>query len=349
MNDRRLLDSQRHPCRSTSLLGFVQARCCRETARGILLALTLGAVLTLTACARADAPQDVWIISTRRAPGCGTADMEQADLEYRQCQEGTWVSSTAEAFRQSDAPDVPTVFFIHGYQVDACAAAREGWALGRALRHMEPERPARVVIWSWPATRGPGRLRHAVQQKAARSDAESYYLARCIDRMDPRVPTSAIGHSFGARVITGALEMLAGGEVAGRQLPEGPRPARRLRAVLVAAAMDNASLLPGRRNDQALLSADRVLITQNGRDRVLKWYPRMYGRGGPDALGYTGPACPARLGELQEKIEVLGLSCSVGKTHAWTHYLASPVLRARFPEYALFAEPETAAQDTAAP
>ncbi|MBN2022192.1 MAG: hypothetical protein JW809_05315 [Pirellulales bacterium] len=309
-----------------------------------LLAVVIVFVPLAAATAREESPRQLWILSTRRAPGCDVQRMEQAELEYRVLNAGrTWTASDADAFHAADDPGVPTVFFIHGNQVDSCRAQSEGRTLQRALQGAAPGQPLRLVIWSWPASRIGGRIREDVRVKAARSDAESYYFARCLDRMDPRVPVGAVGHSFGARVIAGAMEMLAGGKVAGRSLPPGARPARRVRAVFVAAAMDNGWLLPGWRNGQALAQLDRLLVTQNGRDRVLKWYPLMYRRGGPEALGYTGPACPARLGPDRDKIEVLGLTCSVGKTHAWGDYLASSALRARLAWYAFLDEPPSAA------
>ncbi len=56
-----------------------------------------------------------------------------------------------------------------------------------------------------------------------------------------------------------------------------------------------------------------MLVVRNGCDRVLKWYPRIYGRGGPDALGFIGPT---GCGEYN-KIELLDVACEVGRDHHW--------------------------------
>ena len=65
-----------------------------------------------------------------------------------------------------------------------------------------------------------------------------------------------------------------------------------------------------------------MLVERNGCDRVLKFYPRLYGRHGPQALGFVGPA---GCGEY-DKIELLDVSCEVGKRHQWKFYLTSQSL-----------------------
>ncbi|MBN1911481.1 MAG: alpha/beta hydrolase [Pirellulales bacterium] len=278
---------------------------------------------------------EVWIVNTRCAPRCDWEAVQNAELDYqRRTDLCGWETADEKAFLEAVASGGPTTFFIHGYDVDSSTAVAEGMSLSQVLSRSAGERPWRLVIWSWPSTRARGRIRDDAQRKAAQSDVQAYYLARSLDRMDAKTPVGLVGHSFGARIICGALEILAGGQVGRRGLPEASRPARPLRAVLIAAAMDNAWLLPDRRNGQALAPVDRMLVTCNPGDRVLRWYPRLYGRGGPEALGSTGPACPSHLGPEREKVEVLGVQCSVGRAHGWRHYLGAPSLRCRLPWYA---------------
>jgi hypothetical protein len=165
---------------------------------------------------------------------------------------------------------------------------------------------------------------------------QSYYLAECLRSIERQVPVSLIGYSFGARIITGALHLLAGGEVAGRSLPkrlaqaEKGKPAEMTRrAVLVAAALDADWLLPGRRNGLALSQVNRLLITRNPCDRVLRWYPLMYGCRGPEAMGRVGPRCWC----CAENVEVVNVSCAVGRAHDWASYLRAPGLRNRLADY----------------
>jgi hypothetical protein len=107
--------------------------------------------------------------------------------------------------------------------------------------------------------------------------------------------------------------------------------------------MDNGCLLPGRRHGLALSQAEGMMITRNGCDRVLRWYPRMYGRGGPEALGFTGPACPSWLGEDRAKLDVVDVSCSLGREHGWLEHLCCWPVRCRLPWYA-FLEPSSSAE-----
>ncbi|MBN2217358.1 MAG: hypothetical protein JW719_08270 [Pirellulales bacterium] len=293
---------------------------------------------------------ELWIISTRCVSHGGCQDIQPAEFDYQRFdRDSGWTTMKDAAFFDSGSAGVPTSFYVHGNRVDPCDAVAEGQCVYQLLDEAAGNRPFRFVIWSWPATRIGGRVRDDVRIKAARSDVQAYYLASVVRRMSPEVPVAMLGHSFGARAITGALHLLAGGQVAGRELgprPEGP--GRAVRVMLVAAALDNGWLLPGRRNGLALQEVDQMLITQNCNDRVLRLYPRMYGRRGPEALGFTGPACPSRLGDERSKLEVLGVSCSVGRGHGWHEYLCSWPVRGRLAWYARVAPAEAGDADNAA-
>ena len=290
---------------------------------------------------------ELWVISTRHLPSCGWQSTQPTDFDYQRFDSAEgWVAADSEAFSKENANDVPTCFFIHGNQLTHCEAIAQGRSLYRVLSQAAGDQTFRLAIWSWPTTRIRGRIRHDVQVKAARSDIQAFYLAQCVDRMPVKARIAMVGHSFGARVITGSLEILAGGSVACNALETTvKRPHRQIRAVLVAAAVDNGCLLPGRRNGLALQEVDRMLITQNCNDRVLRWYPRLYGCRGPEAMGYTGPAGLCLLGENQQKIDVLGVSCSVGRGHGWYDYLCSCSLQSRLPWYA-FLEPTPSAGES---
>jgi hypothetical protein len=247
----------------------------------------------------------------------------------------TWIPASAAEFFGSDNPQVPTTVFIHGNEVDPTGAVRRAWRVYGRLCTDSAGRPFRLVIWSWPSERVVARRRQDAQLKAAYSDTEAFYLANVLRRMERDVPVCLIGYSFGARVITGALEILAGGQVAGRCLPlaEGVTlgvPQRRpVRAVLIAAAADACWLLPGARNGLALSQTEQMLITRNCCDPVLRFYPLLYGRGGPQAMGYVGPCW----GGDVSKLEVLDVTYSVGRIHDWDCYFSDLGLNARMAHY----------------
>ncbi len=289
--------------------------------------------------------QSVWIISTRSAPLCNrcrvigaTLDYWRMDIDDDGCRR--WLPSDKDEFHGADRPGIPTCFHIHGNRTSHRYAISEGLGLLKCLENQAHGQQFRMVIWSWPSGRTCGPNRKDARVKAARSDVQAYYFARCARRLHPQARVGMIGYSFGARVISGALEMLAGGCIAGYRLDlqeetaQGTAPATladlpQIRIVLIASATDRCCLLPGRRNGSALDLVDWALITRNGRDPVLRWYPKMYGFSGPQATGFSGPALTC---QQRQKTEVLNLSCTVGKSHLWQRYLCSSRLYWRLGE-----------------
>ena len=284
------------------------------------------ALLLLPASLAAAESGEVWLISTRCAPLCGDLETGRTAIEFWRWSAGdSWLPANAADFVRSGQAAAPTTIFIHGDRTDSDLAVEHGWLLYGHMEEAAQGKPFRLVIWSWPADRIARRPRSDAQQKADFSDVQAYYLARFLGDMRADVPVCLVGYSFGARTATGALEVLAGGSIAGQTLPAtGPAP-RTFRLVLLAAAADADCLLPGHRDGRALSLVERMLTTENCGDRALKWYSRLYGRRGPDALGYVGPLCCGQPGSC-EKIELVDVSCSVGK-HDWSLYEAAPDVR----------------------
>ena len=318
-----------------------------------LLAIGGVAIVSVApATAADDACGEVWLINTRSAPhslvpetgnavpetGNAVPDAPERQIGYFRLHDGCdWQRADSEEFFHGTGEPIPTIVFVHGNHADASAAVRDGRLLERRIRQQAAGCPFRFVIWSWPADRVRGGPRRDAQVKACYANAQSHYLAECLDRLEGDVPVTLVGYSFGARVITGALHLLGGGRLAGRELcrQDVPQSQPIRRAVLVAAAADADWLWPGRRHGLALSQVDRILVTKNRRDPVLKWYPLMYGRGGPQAMGYAGPAgCGCT-----ENIDVLNVTSTVGRNHDWARYAADPGLRCRLGSYC-FLEPE---------
>ncbi|MBN2580790.1 MAG: hypothetical protein JXB10_17525 [Pirellulales bacterium] len=267
---------------------------------------------------------EAWLLSTRCATLCGDLETGKTRIRYwRRGPDCRWEPAEAESFYKERSDARPTVFVVHGNRVSAGEDVNFAWPIYRHLKKCSEGRPFRLAIWSWPSDRISRRNRPDAQTKACYSDAQSYYLADSLRRLNPAAPVSLVGYSFGARIITGGLHLLAGGRLAGRQLPgaeenpESPARPAPVHAFLVAGALDCHWLSPGQRNGLALSQVQTMWITCNGCDPVLRWYPRLYGRGGPEALGYVGPACLAD----PEKVDLVDVSCSVGKEHRWEGYL----------------------------
>ena len=289
------------------------------------VSLILAILLAAAAVRAADTSPHVWLLSTREAAHCGRLDDPAEAVRYwRLGDDCDWSPAEAKDFHAGE-PTGPTVVFVPGNHTDADDAVAKGWYVYQTICSQADGKPFRYVIWSWPADRVCRRIRPDVQLKAAYGDAESYYLAGWIHGVRPGAKVSLVGHSFGPRIITGALHLLAGGELAGRKLTADAlaerNPAKRtaIRAVLLADADDVDSLAPCGRKGLALSSLDEALVTCNGCDRVLKWYPRMYGRGGPEAIGFVGP-CGI---DDPKKIAVVDVSAAVGKPHDYEGYCSA--------------------------
>ncbi len=123
----------------------------------------------------AEAPEQVWLISTREA-ATYQADNAAADsLDFwRLGPAGQWIPADFQAFLTTDDPAVPTGIFIHGNRMDRHAAVQTGMEVYQTLKRLSKGRPLRFVIWSWPTNRIRGRNRQDVRVKASRSDVEAF-------------------------------------------------------------------------------------------------------------------------------------------------------------------------------
>ncbi len=237
--------------------------------------------------------------------------------------EADWKAATLEEFTAAD-PEIPICFHVHGDRVSISQANIGGWQYYQALVTDRVRRtPLRFVIFSWPSDGKIGRNIDDVRIKAARAESHALYLAWVVDQLPANARVSMIGFSFGARLIGGALHLLGGGRLRGQQLSErAPHEPRAIRAVFLAAALDNDHLLPGRGFGAASTQIDYLLIARNQRDHVLKWYPLLYQfmlrpHRGKQAMGYNGFAGMGLVPRLNGRIEHHDVSGLVGDTHQW--------------------------------
>lgn len=250
-----------------------------------------------------------------------------------------WTAARAEEFLEQSVANQPIIVFVHGNRADLGKAISQGLPMFHRLKRNGAGRPFRLVIWAWPAERVRTGPRRDAMIKAARSDIQSYYLAQWLDRLPPGAPVLLVGYSFGARVIAGALHLAEGGALAGRKLEVGEEESkpRSIRLMLIAAAMDSQWLLPGNRHGLAVRGVDRMMITCNCLDPVLRLYPRLYRRGDLSALGLAGPAGSQKLAEAGLHLETVRVECQVGREHDWQAYLRSPAVDLRLAHYAFLA------------
>ena len=80
------------------------------------------------------------------------------------------------------------------------------------------------------------------------------------------------------------------------------------------------------RHGLALSQIEQMLILFNPHDPALRWYPRLYGRQGADALGFVGVTCESRLGNYRPLVKEWNVSSQVGREHSWRLYEGSPTM-----------------------
>lgn len=288
---------------------------------GLKLSIALG-TLWATAVIATAADQtslgDIWIISTRQAARCGSARASDQPVRCWQCVEGRWVANTLPELTEQIARDPrPLYVFIHGNRATLESAVADGEAVRQALDRLG--RRYRLLIWAWPSDRVGRRPRPDAQIKHAYTPKQARYLAELLPQWCGSDEIVLLGYSFGARIATEALDRWA---TARRQeSPEGDRidfaPYKwpRIKLILIAAAIDSGDLSLSGRYGRGVASADEIIVTKNRFDPALRFYPKLFGRAGPQALGFIGPC-----GSRPEAIRLIDLSCAVGKTHSWTCY-----------------------------
>ena len=138
---------------------------------------------------------------------------------------GRWTAASLDDVLASDDPRMATVVFVHGNRVSPGTDKQLGEMVYRRLvTAQSASQPFRLIVWSWPASTIRGLIRD-YRVKAARTDPAGWQLAWFLQRGNPRTPVGLIGYSYGARVVNGALQLLAGGRMRGMELPK--RPTRR--------------------------------------------------------------------------------------------------------------------------
>lgn len=274
----------------------------------------------------------MWLVSSRHLSRCGTHDGSRLEICHREACGRSWKKTDLDDFLVGPDSALPTYVYVHGNRVDRELACERGVMVYRQLRRYCPHR-FRFVVWSWPSDIVQGVVRDA-RVKACRSDADAYYLGWMLANTSSESPVSLIGFSLGARVVTGAVHLLAGGTLAGRTLPKLAESSVRPRVVLVAPALHNDWLLPSRYHGRALTAVDRMLVLYNSKDPLLRLYRFISGNDNPQALGYTGLAladCSYRGCVCQRDV-----SGWIGRTHSFKRSFSSPSLMAMVRRHAIW-------------
>lgn len=308
------------------------------------------AVAPLPAEASADGPvfvngvrrQDEIVVVNARAVGCacdpnvlrnGLAVEDYAvcdDVGYRR-----WRRADLNRLAAAD-PSVPTIIFVHGNQISPADAKNEGLAVYRRIVNYGTQGPPiRFVIFSWPSAKVGGLLRD-VRVKATRTDPAGCQLAWLIDQLPVESPITLVGFSYGARIITASLHLLAGGHLGPLALVERAHPQRPpVNAVLMSAALHAHWLGEGQYHGLALTQVNHVLLLNNCSDPAMRFYHLAFkGPGRPQALGLRGPTRVA-YGE-RGKIQMRDVS-RYGSQHSLFLYVCAPGVAGQIWDHAMTA------------
>jgi hypothetical protein len=218
---------------------------------------------------------------------------------------------------------VRTLIFVQGNRLSPGDAKHDGLAVYRRLANYagRGER-IRFVIWSWPSTQVSGPLRD-VREKAARTGPAGCQLAWLVDQMPAETPVSLVGFSFGARIITGGLHILAGGNLGGCSLGERVHPDRPpMDVVLIAAALHANWLGEGSYHGLAMTQVNQMFLINSCQDMAMRYYHFVQKRGNPQALGLRGPTYIS--GDGSAKITMRDASRYSGREHNLFLYLCAP-------------------------
>ena len=273
---------------------------------------------------------EIDVLNTRSICGIGDSKFMRSGIKvesYAVCDEAgdrRWQRTDLASFLEFD-PSVPTIIFVHGNQITPVDAKDEGLMLYRRVILHDCDAPRiRLVIFSWPSSKVGGLLRD-VREKAARTEPAGYHLGWLLDQMPAETQVSLVGFSFGSRIITGGLHILAGGSLGGSYvLAEHVHPHRApMNAVLMAAASHSYWLAEGQHHGMAMTQVHRMLLINNCEDRAMRYYDLLTpGRGGPQALGLCGPTRISP--QYADKIFNRDVSRYVGSDHEFANYLCAP-------------------------
>jgi hypothetical protein len=282
-----------------------------------------------------------WLVRTHGLgdPGAHVADLQQLDVQLLAGDQ--WQLSTATQLAESTR-ERTTVIYIHGNRGSDGEAIERGMRIGATLAARDGCPPLQMVIWSWPSAQVQ-RGRRDFLIKAERADTEAWYLSALLDQFPVGVDVGLIGYSYGARVVTGAMHWIAGGEFEGRtfaslagpslplesnpllvstaaQSPE--RHVGRYRIALLAPAIHQDWLATHGCHREAFRSTARLLLLYNTCDPALRWYRFVYRCEKPEAVGKWG--LPSDwLGPWSDRVDQWDVAPVIGKTHDEDAYLGA--------------------------
>ena len=270
----------------------------------------------------------VWLINTRDIK---KASAEDPGLQVQCFAAEKWEPAELDTLATAVDADTKTIVYVHGYDFTPEKAERVGWAMYHTLTENLPEdQPLRLVVWSWPATAIKFRMVRDIKDKIRRTNAEAYFLAWFLSRTDV---DAVIGSAMGCRIVSGSMHLLAGKAPTLNTVVNSDARTKRLRTVLITAAIDDDWLLEGKFHGKAISQVKQMLLINNSMDPLLANFA-MISRRDSVALGVAGVA-KDQLEELADRLQQVDAAQDIGKKHGVENYLRSPATSSTIREFVL--------------
>ncbi len=195
-----------------------------------------------------------WIASSRECSQRCQTRCPQGTLRYFAAAADNRLSPLTEpTFLASLNYDVPICFVIHGDLTSFDELHRAAPAIVKWIRGGSGGQPVQIVFYTWPSDDAAAPFPELdISARGERAEFNGCYLAKLISQFPAQARISFFGHSFGARVTTATLHLIAGGTLPGCRFRMNPAAPRTYRAVFIAAALDRDWLNPGERYGRAL-------------------------------------------------------------------------------------------------
>lgn len=265
----------------------------------------------------------LWMLSTRHLTSSSCqVNLEQPNFRASQL-DPCWNSHpvTLEEMESHFDPSRTLVIYVHGNRMEACDLLRRARSVYNSVRTCRGKQGVDWLVFSWPSEKE-GLLLSDFREKAGRTNAQGLYLSWFLRRQAMRgISVVMIGYSYGARVVTGSLHALAGGQLGGRALSGETLTGADVRTGFIAPAIGSNWLVPTGFHGRATQNLDKLVLLYNRRDAVLKRYWCLDKMRNQKALGFTGPRYfGPRADGTPLKVYSRDCSVSVGLHHVELDY-----------------------------
>ena len=235
-------------------------------------------------------------------------------------------TSDAETFFDTQCAEIPLFFFAPGYTSTTAQTTRVGLGI---VQTFDPNKPCRVVFLDWYSERAVHKIRRDVRGKLPIINNTAEYLTLLLQEVKAQSKVCLFGFSFVGRIVCHAVETLR----KSGQRPEGLR----LHLVLSAAATDRDWFAVGQQLSKVPEIVDKILVTYNPDDWVLRFYPFMYNfQHRAQALGLEGLPMHNIAREYRDRFENINISQYIGDEHQTLYHVRSPIFRSRINRYCFF-------------